>query len=299
MELTGLGVFAFLDTVSIGEAAALARRAETLGYNALWFSEGPFGRDALVQAGYLLARTERIIIGTGVTSVWARGASAMASGAWTNAEVSGGRFVLGIGVNTPVVAQMRGATYSKPIGFMTEYVRALKAFSYSAVSSAIAPTIVIGAQKPKMLELAGRATDGAITYFVTPAHTAAARRLLGSGKRLVVAQAVMMESDPSRARACARNYMAYYLGLPGYRNYFASLGFDDRDLADGGSDRIVDAIVAWGDERALRARLEEHRRAGADQVCLVALDASADANPYGATPPDLRTLEAFAPSNRR
>lgn len=298
MELTGLGIFAFLDAVSIGEAGALAKRAEALGYDALWFSEGPFGRDALVQAGYLLTQTEQITIGTGVTSVWARGASAMASAAWTNAEVSGGRFVLGIGVNTPMVARMRGATYSKPIGFMAEYVRALKEFNYSALGSAIAPTIVIGAQKPRMLELAGQATDGAITYFVTPKHTAAARQLLGPGKRLVVTQAMVLESDRSRARACARSYMAYYLTLPGYREFFSTLGFDERDIADGGSDRIVDAIVVWGDERALRARLEEHRQAGADQVCIVALDASANPNPYGATRPDLRALEAFAPSNR-
>jgi probable F420-dependent oxidoreductase len=196
-----------------------------------------------------------------------------------------------------MVAQMRGATYSRPVAFMAAYVRALKAFRYSVAGSAAAPAIVIGAQKPKMLELAGRATDGAITYFVTPAHTAAARGLLGPKKLLVVVQAVVLESDPSRARACARRYMTYYLGLPGYRSYFATQGFDDRDLADGGSDRLVDAIVAWGDESALRARLDEHRRAGADQVCVVALDASAEPNPYGATPPDVRILEAFAPAH--
>lgn len=291
MELTGLGAFAFLDYLSIAEAGAFAKRAEELGYDALWLTEGPYGRDALVQAGYLLSRTERIIIGTGVTSVWARGASAMASAAWTNAEISGGRFALGIGINTQAVAAMRGATYSRPVGFMSEYVRALKAFKYSAAGSAAAPPIVIGAQKPRMLELAGQATDGAITYFVTPAHTAEARRLLGPGKRLIVAQAVLMESDPSRARSCARNYMAYYLGIPGYAKFFATLGFNEHDLTDGGSDRIVDAIVAWGDESAFRARLEEHRRAGADQVCIVALD------PSGGMRPHLRALEALAPSS--
>ncbi len=290
MELTGLGVFAFLDYFSIAEAAAFAKRAEELGYDALWLTEGPFGRDALVQAGYLLARTERIIIGTGVTSVWARGAAAMASAAWTNAEASGGRFALGIGINTPAVAAIRGANYSRPVDYMTEYVRGLREFKYSAAGSAPTPSIVIGAQKPRMLELAGQAADGAITYFVTPTHTAEARRILGAGKRLIVEQAVLMESDSSRARSCARNYMAYYLGIPGYGKFFNALGFDQRDLADGGSDRIVDAIVAWGDKHALRARLEEHRAAGADQVCILALD------PSGGMRPNLGTLEALAPS---
>ena len=227
MELTGLGVFAFLDTLSIAEAGAFAKRAGVLGYDALWLTEGPYGRDALVQAGYLLARTERIIIGTGVTSVWARGAAAMASAAWTNAEASGGRFALEIGINTPAVAAMRGANYSRPIGFMAEYVRALKAFKYSAAGSAATPPLVIGAQKPKMLELAGQTTDGAITYFATPAHTAEARRMLGAGKRLIVEQAVLMESDPSRARSCARNYMGYYLGSQATENFlprWASIG---------------------------------------------------------------------------
>jgi probable F420-dependent oxidoreductase len=288
MEFTGLGVFAFLDTMSIAEAGAFAQRVEELGYHALWFTEGPLGRDALVHAASLLTRTKRMIIGTGVASVWARPAATIAAGARTNAEVSGDRFALGIGVNNPVSVAMRGRTYGKPLEFMAEYVGALKAFKYTVAGTAPVPPIVIGAQNPKMLELAGRLADGALTYFVTPAHTAHARRLLGPGKRLIVEQAVLLESDANKARTCVRDYMAFYLSIPGYSKFLMSLGFDQRDLVEGGSDFLVDAIVAWGGRDALRARLDEHRNAGADQVCILPLD------PAGGLRPDLRTLEALA-----
>ncbi len=290
MELKGTGVFAFLDFFSIAEAGAFAKRAEELGYDALWFTEGPLGRDALVPGALLLAHTRRMTIATGVASVWARPAEAMAAGARTNAEASGGRFALGIGINSPVSVAMRGGTYGKPLAYMAEYVGAMKAFKYMAAGAAPLPPIVIGAQHPKMLELAGRLTDGAITYFVTPAHTAHARRLLGPGKWLVAAQAVLLESDPKRARTCARNYMAFHLSIPGYGKLLQSIGFDQRDLGDGGSDFLVDAIVGWGDATKIRARLEEHRRAGADQVCLMPLD------PAGGMGPHLPTIEALASS---
>jgi hypothetical protein len=99
-----------------------------------------------------------------------------------------------------------------------------------------------------------------------------------------------MEQDPARARECARNYMAFYLSIPNYAKFLATIGFEASEVANGGSDRLVDAIVAWGDEAKIRARLEEHRRAGADQIALLPLD------PNGGRRPDLRALEAFAPS---
>jgi probable F420-dependent oxidoreductase len=289
MELNGLGVFAFLDSMSIADAGAFAQRAEKLGYAALWFTEGP-GRDALVHGAYLLTRTERLIIGSGVASVWARGPLAMASAAWTNAEASGGRFVLGIGINNPESAAARGGTYSKPLAYMADYLGKLKSFKYAAAGTATAPPIVIGAQNRGMLELAGKQADGALTYFATPAHTALARRLLGPQRRLLVEQAVMLERDATRARQCARNYIAFYLTIPNYGKFLASIGFDANDLTGGGSDRLVDAIVAWGDESRIRARLDEHRHAGADHVCILPLD------PAGGMRPCSRALEALAPS---
>lgn len=290
MQLKGLGVFAFLDSLSIDNAGAFTKSVEKLGYEALWFTEGPGGRDALVHAAYLLNRTERLVIGSGIASVWAREPLTMASGAWTNAEASGGRFVLGIGINNPQSVAMRGGSYRKPLAYMAEYVGKLKSFQYSAAGTAAAPAIIIGAQNSRMLQLAGEQTDGALTYFVTPEHTARARGLLGPQSQLLVEQAVILERDAARARLCARNYMAFYLAIANYGKFIASLGFDASDLDSGGSDRLVDAIVAWGDEARIRARLDEHRRAGADHVCILPLD------PAGSRRPDLRTLEALAPS---
>ena len=200
MELKNLGVFGFLDSMSASESIALANRAEKLGYEALWLVESGVGRDALAHAAYLLARTERLVVGSGVASVWAREPVAMASGASTNAELSGGRFVLGIGINNPDSAALRGKTYQHPVAYMAEYVGKLQSFQYHAVKPPSAPPIVIGAQNSRMLELAGRETNGALTYFVTPAHTARARRLIGPSKWLLVEQAVILETDSAKAQ---------------------------------------------------------------------------------------------------
>jgi len=147
MELNKLGVFGFLDSMSGSDSTALANRTEKLGYEALWLVESGVGRDALAHAAYLLARTERLVVGSGVASVWAREPVATASGAWTNAELSGGRFVLGIGINNPDSAALRGKTYQQPVAYMAEYVGKLHAFQYHAVKPPSAPPIVIGAQK--------------------------------------------------------------------------------------------------------------------------------------------------------
>ena len=226
MELNKLGVFGFLDSMSGSDSTALANRTEKLGYEALWLVESGVGRDALAHAAYLLARTERLVVGSGVASVWAREPVATASGAWTNAELSGGRFVLGIGINNPDSAALRGKTYQQPVAYMAEYVGKLHAFQHHAVKPPSAPPIVIGAQNSRMLELAGRETNGALTYFVTPAHTARARRLIGPSKWLLVEQAVILETDSAKARNCARNYLAFYLAMSGYRKFAVGLGFD-------------------------------------------------------------------------
>jgi probable F420-dependent oxidoreductase len=140
------------------------------------------------------------------------------------------------------------------------------------------PQRVIGALAPKMLALAAQRTLGAHPYFVPPEHTARARGIMGAGALLAPEQAVVLETDADAARAIARAHMAMYLGLPNYANNLRSLGFGDDDLANGGSDRLVDAIVAWGDVDAIRSRVRAHHDAGADHVCIQVL------------PPDPRAL---------
>ncbi len=154
---------------------------------------------------------------------------------------------------------------------MREYLRAMSEAPYQSVPPAAPPKTVLAALGPKMLELAAESADGAHPYNVTPEHTAQARALLGANKLLCVEQAAILESKPSEARAMARRFLALYLGLPNYVDNWRRLGFTDADFAAGGSDRLVDAVVVWGDEKAIRARIDEHRQAGADHVCVQAI----------------------------
>jgi probable F420-dependent oxidoreductase len=140
-----------------------------------------------------------------------------------------------------------------------------------------------------MLTLAGSDAHGTLTYFATPEHTARAREIVGSKRWVCAEQAVMLERNPAKARAAARAYMKLYLKIPAYLKNLRTLGFDDTDFATGCSNRLVDAIVAWGDEAALRDRLEAHYEAGASHVCVLPL------NSDGGLIPDLRVLEALAP----
>jgi probable F420-dependent oxidoreductase len=286
MDISHPGVFLFLDAMQGSEIAGLARKVEGLGYSTMWIVEAA-GRNSLSLAAWLLAKTDSLYVGTGVASIWARAASTMAASARAAAELSGGRFILGIGTNNPAGAAMRGLAYGKPVTYMREYLATMKAAAYNAPRPPAEPPVLLAANNRKMLALAESNADGTLTYFVPPEHTAEARSIVGESKWVCAEQAVMLEADPAKARAAAREYMKFYLTLPAYQKNLAALGFNQADLANGGSDRLVDAIVAWGDETKLRARVEAHYKAGANHVCILPL------NPAGGLAPDLRTLEAL------
>ena len=273
MDIGRVGIWTFqLDL----QPAALAQRAaaeiESLGYGAIWVPEA-LGREAFTNSAILLAGTSRITIATGIANIWGRDAMAMASAQLTLAEAYPNRFLLGIGVShAPLVAGLRGHNYDKPLSYLRTYLDAMDAAPFMAAGPAERPPLVVGALHPKSLALAAARTAGAHPYFVPPEHTARARKILGPGKLLAPEQAAVLETDPVAARAVARAHMATYLGLPNYARNLKTLGFTDADLADGGSDRLVDAIVAWGDERAIAARVRAHHDAGADHVCVQVLD---------------------------
>jgi probable F420-dependent oxidoreductase len=151
--------------------------------------------------------------------------------------------------------------------------------------------VVIAALGPKMLELAAELADGAHPYNVTPEHTQGARGVLGPVKLLCPEQMVMLERDPAKARAAARRALAVYLALPNYVNNWRRLGFAGDDFEAGGSDRLIDAMVAWGDEAAIRARIQAHWDAGADHVCIQPLSAGDAPAAF-----DERILELLAPA---
>jgi len=249
---------------------AAVQRIEQAGYGAVWFSETPTNRESLSHAAILLGATKRIGVATGIANIWARDAIAAANGANTLNEAFDQRFVLSLGVSHAPAVKARGHEYNRPLSAMRAYVEAIAEHAYDAPSPRRPSPVVLAALGPKMLELAGDRTAGAHPYFVPPAHTARAREILGPEPVLAPEQVVVLEGDAERARAIGRRHMHYYLQLPNYVNNLLGLGFTDADVADGGSDRLVDAIVAWGDEAAVAARLGEHFDAGADHVAVQA-----------------------------
>ena len=295
MKLGTLGVWAGTDGLSAPAAAEFALRVERWGYSALWIPEA-FGRNVLVHAGWLLAATRQLVVASGIANIYARDALAMRSAQLALAEQSQGRFLLGLGVShASMVEGVRGHRYDpKPVSYMRGYLERMLAAPYRAPAPPEAPPVVLAALGPKMLELAAELTMGAHPYCVTPEHTAAARRILGSGKWLCPEQKVLLVSDPTAARAIARQALGIYLAAPNYINNLKRLGFADADLAAGGSDRLVDALVAWGSLETIRARIQAHGDAGADHVCIQAL------SPDPATPRaiDSALLEQLAPRAR-
>jgi probable F420-dependent oxidoreductase len=280
MDIGRVGIWTFaLELQPAAKAQEAAAEIESLGYRALWIPEA-LGREALTHAGLLLAGTKTLTVATGIANIWARDAMTMAAGQKTLEEAYPGRFVLGIGVShAPLVEGMRGHRYDKPLSFMRRYLDAMDAAPFLAHPPAAPGRKVIGALAPKMLALAAQRTEGAHPYFVPPEHTARAREIMGAGPLLAPEQAVALETDPTTARAIARAHMTMYLGLPNYVNNLRSLGFTDDDIRDGGSDRLVDAIVAWGDVDAIRSRVRAHHAAGADHVCIQVLPADPRALP--------------------
>ncbi len=290
MDFGRLGVWTWIDTMSAVEAAEFAAKIEELGYSMLWVPEA-LGRDPFAILGYLAARTSKLKLATGIANIYARDAMTMRAIQHTLAEASGGRFVLGLGVShAPMVTGLRGHDYGKPVTTMRNYLESMEKALYVGPKAAEEAPIVLAALRPNMLRLAAETTSGAHPYFVSPEHTARAREILGEGPILAPEQKVLLETDASRAREIARAHMKTYLALPNYQNSLRWLGFGDDDLADGGSNRLVDAIVAWGDEKAIAERIQAHYDAGADHVCIQPFRAD------GAPGPDLRILEALAPA---
>jgi probable F420-dependent oxidoreductase len=192
---------------------------------------------------------------------------AMANAQRSLNEQSNGRFLLGVGVShAPTVNTLRGHVYGKPVATMRGYLEAMRTALYAAPPPPEPPLTIIAALGPRMLALAAELADGAHPYNVPPQHTAEARRLLGPNKLLCPEQMVVLETNPSEARLIARAALSRYLQLENYVNNWRRLGFGDNDLGGGGSDRFLDANVAWGDEAAIRARIQEHWDAGADHV---------------------------------
>ncbi|MGH7838213.1 MAG: TIGR03620 family F420-dependent LLM class oxidoreductase, partial [Candidatus Binataceae bacterium] len=249
------------------------------------------GREPFAHSAYLAAHTERLVFATGIANIWARDPVTMSAASKSVAELSGGRFILGIGVShKPLVTNLRGHNYDKPYSFMKDYLPRMKSALYRAPAPKEEVPVVIAALHPKMLALAAEQTQGTHTYFVPPEHTAKARAAIGPKPWICAAQAVILESDAAKARAAARTYMKTYVPrLPNYTNNLKALGWADKDFADGCSDALVDAIVAWGSADKIRDRIDAHLKAGATHVCILPIRVDNESLP------DPRAMEALAP----
>ena len=271
MNIGRVGIWTFaLDLQPASQAQEAAAEIEALGYGAIWIPEA-MGREAFTSAGILLAGTKRIPIATGIASIWARDPMAMAAAQKTLSEAYPDRFLLGMGVSHAPMVGLRGHAYDKPLAAMRAYLDAMDSAPFMAVPPSVPPTRILAALAPRMLKLAAERSAGSHPYFVPPEHTAVARAAMGKGPLLAPEQAVVLETDASTARAVGRAHMSIYLGLPNYVNNLKRLGFTDADIADGGNDRLVDAIVAWGDVDAIVRRVRAHHDAGADHVCIQVL----------------------------
>src|SRR4029453_3711164 len=270
-----------LDLQPADQFRSIITELEALGWGSLWSWE-VFGREALTNAGLLLCTSQQLVIGTGIANIWARDPVAMAAAGRTLAEAYPGRFVLGLGVSHAPIVDARGHRYERPLERMRTYLDAMDAAPWQGPPLKQEPVRVLGPPGPRMLELAGERPAGALTYTAAPEAAAWARSILGTGPLLAVEQAVVVEQDPAQARRIAPQLPAFSPTPPSYVRAGQRAGFGSEELADGGSDRLVDAVVAWGSPEAIAERVTAHLEAGADHVCLQVLDPDPSALPMAA-----------------
>lgn len=245
------------------EGEAATHELEQLGWSAAWIPGG-FDDRVLADVDRLLAATHGLAIATGILNIWKYEPADVATWWKGKTPQEQARVMVGVGVSHgPAI----GAAYGKPI-------ETTRRFLQGALDAGMPrDSLCVAALGPKMLELSAELTAGAHPYLVTPEHTAVARRTLGAGPLLAPEQGVVLETDPQKARTMAREALGIYLSLPNYTNSWKRLGFTDEDISSV-SDRLVDALFAWGDAAAIRNRIQAHLDAGADHVCIQVVNGS-------------------------
>jgi probable F420-dependent oxidoreductase len=286
LSLGAVGLWTFaLEELPPARLREVAGEIEALGYGTLWFGEA-FGREALAQATMLLGATERMAVATGIACIYGRDPVTMAQGQRTLAGAYPGRFLLGLGLSSPMgVQRVRGQEFGPPVTTMRRYLDAMSAAPLGPTLP-VSPRRVIAALGPAMLRLAADRAWGSLSYLVPVEHTRRARAMMRPGPLLAVEQAVVVDHDRARAREVARAHVASYLRVDHYVTNLVRLGFAEADLRAGGTDAVVDALVAHGDADRIVDRVRAQLDAGADHVCLQVLTA----DPHRAPLPEWREL---------
>ena len=267
IELPSIGVWCATKTLAgpLSEEVDFLHVLEELGFGMFWIPES-FGREVMAHVALLLDRSKTLMIGTGIANLWARDPVAMSNGIRTLDEAHPGRVLFGIGVShTPNVAR-RGQVYRSPLATVRNYLTEMADAPWEGSGDQRTAPVLLAALGPRMLELAAELADGAHPFLVTAEHTAGARKILGDGPILAPEQSVLLMTDADAAREAGRRHLARYLDRDNYQRSFLRQGFTEEDLADGGSNRLIDAIVAWGDPEQVAQRIREHLDAGADHV---------------------------------
>lgn len=268
--------------VPAADARPATQEIEALGYDTLWYPEGLGTRESFTNAAVLLGATGRIRIASGIANVWGRDGVTAATAARVLADAFDDRYLLGLGVSHPRQVDPRGHRYRRPVERMAAFLDAMDddPFVSPDGTGTTRPPVprVLAALRPRMLRLAADRAQGAITYLVPVEHTRRAREILGPGALLIAEQKVVLAADPAEAHERARAAIAWYLDTPNYLDNLRWLGFTDADFEDGGSDALVDALVAAGDEEVIATRVREHLAAGATQVAIQPLE---DGDPFG------------------
>jgi probable F420-dependent oxidoreductase len=262
----GVWTFAF-DSLPVDRVRAAAAEIESMGYSALWVPEGSHSRDVFAHLSLLASAATDMAVCSGIANITARQPEVMKAGAVTLADAFGDRVVLGIGVGHEYSTEARGIAWNNPVGRMSAYLDRMDAATWLPAQS-VGPRRMLAALGPRMLRLSAERALGAHTYFAPVAHTASARGTLGPGPVLAVELTVVLETDAARARTIARRWASHYLELPNYANNWRRSGYSEEDVASDGSDRLIDAGIAWGDADAIALRAREHLDAGADHVCV-------------------------------
>ena len=269
MALGPIGVWSFsLQVNGADTSRAAVAELETMGYGAVWIPESVGSKEIFSHASILLGGTGQIVVATGVANIYARDPMAAANGTKALADAYPGRFVLGLGVSHAPSVAARGSAYERPIERMRSYLDGMDAARYSGPAPTIPAPRMLAALGPRMLALSAERTAGAHSYFVPVEHTVEARRILGPEPCLAVEVTAVLETDPTEARRIARAFAVHYMALPNYANNLRRLGFGEAELEGAGSDRVIDAVVAWGDVAAIADRVRAHLLAGADHVCI-------------------------------
>ena len=271
MQLGRLGVWNPNDRLSPPELIRLLKVSEDLGYTALWYPEA-VGYEAFSSASFMLAHSTTLKIGSSIANIYARDPFTARRGLIGMNRMYGDRFVLGLGVSHAPMVEARGHGYAKPVPAMRDYLDRMQQDEPDAGGW----QVMLAALGPMMMRLAFERSMGALPANSTPEHTRRAAAVMPPGKHLAVAQKFIFETDAERARAIGRRELAPYLAMPNYVSHWQRLGYTEAELAGGGADRFIDAMVNWGTVEQVKQQVRAHFDAGATHVCIRPVHADGD-----------------------